>query len=70
MAPQSVRKLTGHGTARWNPEDPNVPEIGDELAAIRAMSDLAAQLARTAYGDLEDARKMLRASPKRDAQHI
>ncbi|MFD8544497.1 DUF1876 domain-containing protein [Streptomyces sp. NPDC059649] len=48
--------LTGHGTARCGPEDPDVPEIGDELAASRAMSDLAAQLKRIAYGDLEGVR--------------
>ncbi|MEU7281720.1 DUF1876 domain-containing protein [Streptomyces sp. NPDC045431] len=44
--------LTGHGTARRNPDDPDVPEIGDELAASRAMSDLARQLLRTAYRDI------------------
>ncbi|BDM69369.1 hypothetical protein HEK616_28560 [Streptomyces nigrescens] len=48
--------LTGHGTAQCSPEDPDVPEIGDELAASRAMSDLAAQLKRIAYGDLEGVR--------------
>ncbi|MFE6691787.1 DUF1876 domain-containing protein [Streptomyces sp. NPDC057743] len=45
--------LIGHGTAQCGPGDPNVPEIGDELAASRAMGDLAAQLARTASDDLE-----------------
>ncbi|MFV2121312.1 dsRBD fold-containing protein [Streptomyces sp. Act-28] len=33
--------ITGHGSARRNPEDEDVPLIGDELAAGRAMSDLA-----------------------------
>ncbi|QHC23005.1 DUF1876 domain-containing protein [Streptomyces sp. GS7] len=56
--------LTGHGTARCNPQDPNVPEIGDELAASRAMSDLAGQLARTASDDLEGVRESLRRSTK------
>lgn len=45
-------KLTGHGTARCNPEDVEVPIIGDELAASRAMSDLARQLMRLAYKDI------------------
>ncbi|MFI1466610.1 DUF1876 domain-containing protein [Streptomyces wuyuanensis] len=45
--------LTGHGTARCNPQDLDIPEIGDELAASRAMSDLARQLMRVADRDLE-----------------
>lgn len=45
--------LTGHGTARCNPQDVDVPEIGDELAASRAMHDLAEQLMRVADRDLE-----------------
>ncbi|MCX5126918.1 DUF1876 domain-containing protein [Streptomyces sp. NBC_00347] len=46
-------KLTGHGTARCAPQDTDVPEIGDELAAARAMENLALQLKRTAYGDMQ-----------------
>ncbi|MFG2616437.1 dsRBD fold-containing protein [Streptomyces sp. NPDC048507] len=45
-------RLTDHGTARCNPTDKDVPEIGDELAAARALENLAAQLKRTAYGDM------------------
>ncbi|GAA4931654.1 DUF1876 domain-containing protein [Streptomyces coeruleoprunus] len=48
-------KLTGHGQARCNPEDEDVPLIGDELAASRAMSDLARQLMRLAYKDIGEA---------------
>ncbi|MGW2559132.1 DUF1876 domain-containing protein [Streptomyces sp. NPDC001514] len=44
---------TGHGVARCNPQDVDVPEIGDELAASRAMKDLATQLMRVANRDLE-----------------
>ncbi|MFC9582348.1 dsRBD fold-containing protein [Streptomyces yangpuensis] len=44
--------LTGHGTARCNPTDKDVPEIGDELATARALENLAEQLKRTAYGDM------------------
>ncbi|WP_149181947.1 DUF1876 domain-containing protein [Streptomyces sp. TRM49041] len=47
--------ITGHGTARRNPEDDDVPLIGDELAASRAMSDLARQLMRLAYKDIGEA---------------
>ncbi|MFE1825384.1 dsRBD fold-containing protein [Streptomyces yangpuensis] len=45
-------RLTGHGTARCNPTDKDVPEIGDELAAARALENLAEQLKRTAYRDM------------------
>ncbi|MGW1024614.1 DUF1876 domain-containing protein [Streptomyces sp. NPDC002577] len=45
--------LTGHGTAHCNPADTDVPEIGDELAAGRAMRDLAQQLVDTAERDIE-----------------
>ncbi|MEU2432688.1 MULTISPECIES: DUF1876 domain-containing protein [unclassified Streptomyces] len=44
---------TGHGVARCNPQDVDVPEIGDELAASRAMKDLATQLMRVANRELE-----------------
>ncbi|CAL9344782.1 DUF1876 domain-containing protein [Streptomyces sp. enrichment culture] len=47
--------ITGHGYARRNPEDEDVPLIGDELAASRAMSDLARQLMRLAYKDIGEA---------------
>ncbi|MEW2582949.1 dsRBD fold-containing protein [Streptomyces virginiae] len=50
-----TNRLTGHGTARCNPTDSDVPEIGDELAAARALEDLTAQLKRFAYGDMEAA---------------
>ncbi|AVZ71301.1 DUF1876 domain-containing protein [Streptomyces lunaelactis] len=45
--------LTGQGVARCNPEDVDVPAIGDELAASRAMRDIAGQLMRVADHDLE-----------------
>ena len=45
--------LTGVGTARRRPGDPEVPEIGDELAVSRALSDLAHHLLEAAAGDLE-----------------
>ncbi|MFJ1569327.1 DUF1876 domain-containing protein [Streptomyces erythrochromogenes] len=48
-------RLTGHGTARCAPQDTDVPEIGDELAVARAMEDLALQMKRAAYGDMQAA---------------
>ncbi|HEX2894020.1 MAG TPA: DUF1876 domain-containing protein [Marmoricola sp.] len=44
--------LTGTGTARLNPADPDVPEIGDELAAARALSQLAHALLEAAADDI------------------
>ncbi len=44
--------MVGRGSARCNPEDVEVPAIGDELAASRAMRDLAGQLMRAADRDL------------------
>ncbi|MEU2601891.1 DUF1876 domain-containing protein [Streptomyces hirsutus] len=46
-------ELTGHGTAHRHPADANVPEIGDELAAGRALNDLARRLLQTAERDIE-----------------
>jgi hypothetical protein len=45
--------LTGHGVAHRNPADMDVPEIGDKLAARRAMYDLAQQLVDAAERDIE-----------------
>jgi hypothetical protein len=45
--------LVGVGFARLNPTDPDVPEIGDEIAVARALSDLGHRLLHTATGDLE-----------------
>jgi hypothetical protein len=45
--------LVGVGLARLNPADTNVPEIGDELATARALSDLAHQLLHSTVTDVE-----------------
>ncbi|MDL2074929.1 DUF1876 domain-containing protein [Streptomyces sp. GXMU-J15] len=45
--------LTGRGTAHCNPEDRDVPEIGAELAAGRALQHLAGQLVTAAAHDIE-----------------
>ncbi len=48
-------QITGVGTARRNPHDANVPEIGDELATARALSKLAQRLLQTSAEDIEGA---------------
>ncbi|MFC4113745.1 dsRBD fold-containing protein [Nonomuraea zeae] len=45
-------QVTGSGRARRNPADPAVAEIGDELAASRALADLAAKLATMTRHDI------------------
>jgi hypothetical protein len=45
--------ITGTGMARLNPADDNVPLIGDELAAARALSELAHNLLHAAAADIE-----------------
>lgn len=45
--------LTGTGLARCNPTDQDVPQIGDELAAARALSDLAHKLIDKTASDIE-----------------
>ena len=46
-------RLVGVGLARLNPADANVPEIGDELAVARALTDLAHQLLEATVTDIE-----------------
>jgi hypothetical protein len=45
--------LLGVGRARLNPDDYDVPEIGDEIAVARALTDLGHRLLITAAQDLE-----------------
>ena len=47
--------LTATGTARLDPHDADVPEIGDELAVGRALAGLADRLLQTAEEDVADA---------------
>nr|BFF17522.1 hypothetical protein GCM10025730_10430 [Promicromonospora thailandica] len=42
----------GHGRALRNPQDPQVREIGEELAAARALRDLADRLLRATSDDI------------------
>jgi hypothetical protein len=47
-------ELRGRGRARRHPGDWNVPQIGAELAASRALADLAHKLLDTAAADIEE----------------
>jgi hypothetical protein len=48
-------RMIGVGFARLSPADADVPEIGDEIAAARALTDLGRRLLRTATEDVEQA---------------
>lgn len=45
--------MAGHGLARRNPDDQEVTQIGEDIAAARALSDLAHQLLSDAAGQIE-----------------
>lgn len=47
------RALTGRGDAYRNPKDPNLPVVGEEIAAARALIELTSQLLRTAADQIE-----------------
>jgi hypothetical protein len=46
-------RFHGWGQAKRAPEDPNVPVVGEELAAARALSDLAHKLLDAAADRIE-----------------
>ncbi|MDG6101391.1 DUF1876 domain-containing protein [Dactylosporangium aurantiacum] len=46
-------QLRGYGEARLNPADEDVPEIGDELAVARALSDLGHRVLVAAATDIQ-----------------
>jgi hypothetical protein len=47
------QRFHGFGRAKRAPEDPSVPVIGQDLAAARALSDLAHQLLHAAAARIE-----------------
>ena len=49
-------QLTGTGSAHRNPIDPLIPEIGDELAAARALADLSGKLIAISSEDISHLR--------------
>ncbi|WP_149359277.1 DUF1876 domain-containing protein [Lolliginicoccus suaedae] len=46
-------RLSATGMARRNPDDPDVPKIGDELAVARALQDIAHRLVEISASDIE-----------------
>jgi hypothetical protein len=50
---ENKTEIRGRGQSRRNPSDESAPRIGDELAAARALSDLAHQLLSAAASDIE-----------------
>ena len=48
------RHFGGWGRARRNPADPEMPWVGEELAAARALSDLAHNLLDAAARTIEE----------------
>jgi Domain of unknown function (DUF1876) len=46
-------RLVGVGRAKLNPSDRDIPEIGDELAAARALCDLGQRLLLAAASDIQ-----------------
>nr|WSZ99217.1 DUF1876 domain-containing protein [Streptomyces sp. NBC_00857] len=52
LTTQDTSHITGNGSARRNPIDRSIPEIGDELAAGRALEDLAIRLHDVASDDI------------------
>ncbi|MCF2532031.1 DUF1876 domain-containing protein [Yinghuangia soli] len=53
LTTDSNTSLRGWGNARKHPDDMDVPQIGDELACARALSDLAHRLLHAAAADIE-----------------
>jgi hypothetical protein len=49
----SSDNLQGWGRARRNPVDPEVPAVGEEIAAARALTDLAHHLLEQAAHRIE-----------------
>jgi len=47
-------ELGGWGRAKRNPSDPEVPRIGEELAAARALNDLSHKLLEVAAHEIEE----------------
>jgi hypothetical protein len=46
-------RFVGIGRAKVSPHDYDVPDIGDELAVARALSDLGHRLSVAAMGDIQ-----------------
>lgn len=53
LTTSSGTTLDGYGRARRTPQDVEVPEIGEELAAARSLRDLADRLLQATSDDIE-----------------
>ncbi|MFD5389470.1 DUF1876 domain-containing protein [Stenotrophomonas sp. NPDC087984] len=47
-------EMLAQGRANRNPEDPSQPRVGEEIAAARALTNLAHRLIGKAGGDIEE----------------
>jgi hypothetical protein len=54
LTTSSGTTVDGYGCARCAPQDFDVPEIGDELAAARALRDVADRLLRATSEDIAE----------------
>ena len=54
MLELAAQRYHGFGQAKRAPEDPNVPVVGEDLAAARALSDLSHQLVQAAAQRIEE----------------
>ncbi|MFE0512771.1 DUF1876 domain-containing protein [Streptomyces sp. NPDC058964] len=52
LTTRDTSTVTGRGTARRSPGDRPIPEVGHELAASRALEDLAIRLHDVASDDI------------------
>jgi len=50
---EALTPVTGHGRARLSPDDDDIPEIGEELATARALTDLGHRLLVIASRDIQ-----------------
>jgi len=54
LTTSSGTTLNGYGRARRSPGDPDVPEIGEELASARALRDVADRLLKATSDDIAE----------------
>ncbi|MFI9274256.1 DUF1876 domain-containing protein [Kitasatospora sp. NPDC052896] len=52
---QDGTELRAHGYTSRHPSDMSQPRVGEEIAAARALQDLAKQLFEKAHGEIDEA---------------
>lgn len=50
---QDGTELRAHGRANRHPDDPSQPRVGEEIAAARALNDMARRLLKKAGVEIE-----------------